>query len=192
MTVETGEGWTMYLGDCLAILPTLDQVDHVITDPPYELEAHTKSRRALVDATQKRGAVNTGRVRRIDQPLVISFGQMSEATREAAASQFARLARRWVIAFCQIEAVGTWKTVYVAAGLEWVRGSIWEKPSGFFLQGWIGWGSMCCAQAMTEKDAGKVLARLRKAGSGEFARVVPLGPCLAACCKSDNESTVAA
>jgi len=28
---------TLYLGDCLDILPTLDKVDAVITDPPYEL-----------------------------------------------------------------------------------------------------------------------------------------------------------
>lgn len=26
---------TMYLGDCLEVLPALDQVDAIITDPPY-------------------------------------------------------------------------------------------------------------------------------------------------------------
>ena len=26
---------TLYLGDCREILPTLDKVDAVITDPPY-------------------------------------------------------------------------------------------------------------------------------------------------------------
>jgi site-specific DNA-methyltransferase (adenine-specific) len=29
---------TMYLGDCLAIMPTLGRVDAVITDPPYGIE----------------------------------------------------------------------------------------------------------------------------------------------------------
>lgn len=28
---------TLYLGDCMDILPTLDKVDAVITDPPYEI-----------------------------------------------------------------------------------------------------------------------------------------------------------
>ena len=28
---------TLYLGDCLEVLPTLGQVDSVITDPPYEI-----------------------------------------------------------------------------------------------------------------------------------------------------------
>lgn len=35
--VEQGEGWTLYNGDCLEVLPTLEagSVDAVITDPPY-------------------------------------------------------------------------------------------------------------------------------------------------------------
>ena len=38
--VASGEGWTLYQGDCLDILPTLEagSVDAVITDPPYPKE----------------------------------------------------------------------------------------------------------------------------------------------------------
>ena len=32
--IET-EKYTLYLGDCLDVLPTLPKVDAVITDPPY-------------------------------------------------------------------------------------------------------------------------------------------------------------
>jgi site-specific DNA-methyltransferase (adenine-specific) len=32
----------LYLGDCLEILPTLQPVDHVITDPPYEAVMQNK------------------------------------------------------------------------------------------------------------------------------------------------------
>ena len=32
------EGWTLHHGDCLEVLPTLDPVDAVVTDPPYGLE----------------------------------------------------------------------------------------------------------------------------------------------------------
>ena len=35
MTVETIGDATLYLGDCLEILPTLGPVDAVVTDPPY-------------------------------------------------------------------------------------------------------------------------------------------------------------
>ena len=30
---------TLYLGDCLRVMPTLDMVDAVVTDPPYRLES---------------------------------------------------------------------------------------------------------------------------------------------------------
>jgi DNA modification methylase len=60
-------------GDCLQVLPTLPDksVAHVITDPPYEAEAHTKARR------QRRA----GEV----VELAIDFGQICEGTRFAVA-----------------------------------------------------------------------------------------------------------
>lgn len=36
MRIETIGDATLYLGDCLEILPTLPKVDAVITDPPFE------------------------------------------------------------------------------------------------------------------------------------------------------------
>lgn len=41
---------TLYLGDCLEILPTLEKVDAVITDPPYNASFNE-------DGTRKRGVV---------------------------------------------------------------------------------------------------------------------------------------
>lgn len=130
MKLATGRGWAMYLGDCISVMRQLERVDHVITDPPYEAEAHTKARRSLVDSTQKRGARNSGKVRRIDQPLEIDFGAITSKVRTRAAALFGVLAKRWVIATCQIEAVAAWRTAFEAGGLEWVRGGIWRKPDG--------------------------------------------------------------
>ena len=31
---------TLYLGDCMEVLPTLGKVDHVITDPPSSERTH--------------------------------------------------------------------------------------------------------------------------------------------------------
>ena len=33
---------TLYHGDCREILPQLDMVDHVITDPPYDDQTHSR------------------------------------------------------------------------------------------------------------------------------------------------------
>lgn len=41
MKVEIGDA-TLYLGDCMDILPTLDKVDAVITDPPYGIDENSK------------------------------------------------------------------------------------------------------------------------------------------------------
>ncbi len=52
MKVEIGNA-TLYLGDCMDILPTLDKVDAVITDPPYgigEARANNKSRSCLAES----------------------------------------------------------------------------------------------------------------------------------------------
>jgi site-specific DNA-methyltransferase (adenine-specific)/modification methylase len=42
MKVEIGNA-TLYLGDCMDILPTLDKVDAVITDPPYGIGANKQT-----------------------------------------------------------------------------------------------------------------------------------------------------
>lgn len=120
----------MYLGDCLQVMSGLGVVDHVLTDAPYEVEAHTKSRRALKDATQRKGAVNTGEVRRIDQPLEISFPAITEAERHSASKLFFEVTRRWVVTFCQIEGITPWRIAYKEAGIEWIRGGIWRKTNG--------------------------------------------------------------
>jgi site-specific DNA-methyltransferase (adenine-specific) len=41
MKVEIGNA-TLYLGDCINILPALDKVDAVITDPPYGIKRDGK------------------------------------------------------------------------------------------------------------------------------------------------------
>lgn len=129
--MASGNGWSMYWGDYLQVMREFDgQVDHVITDPPYEVEAHTKARRSLKDATQKKGARNKGEVRRIDEALEIDFGAITDDMRSACGEFWAQLARRWAIAFCQVEAVASWRSSLVAGGLDWVRGGVWIKPNG--------------------------------------------------------------
>ncbi len=112
--------WELRQGDCLdpvtglASLPD-KSVAHVICDPPYEAEAHTKGRRA--------GASGGGAEAR---PL--DFDPITEAQRAAAGAHFARLANRWILVFCQVEASAKWAEAMVAGGAKYVRTAIWVKP----------------------------------------------------------------
>lgn len=116
------DGVTLYHGDCLDVLPTLaaSSVDLVLTDPPYEAEAHTLQRRVKRGA----GAMTVAVVESL------GFDAMDEATREAASSEIGRLARRWALTFCQVEAAPTWRSAQEAAGLVYRRTCIWVKPDG--------------------------------------------------------------
>lgn len=46
VTIETIGNCTLYLGDCLQIIPTLEAIDAVITDPPYSSGGQFRSDRA--------------------------------------------------------------------------------------------------------------------------------------------------
>ncbi len=119
------------LGDCLDPVTGLasladKSVDHVITDPPYEAEAHTLQRRTkeTFGTEVGRGDTRGAAVKAVD------FDPITEEQRIASAAQMVRLAKRWILVFCQAEAVGLWRDALVAAGATWKRSCIWVKPDG--------------------------------------------------------------
>jgi len=67
--VQIGDA-TLYHGDCLEILPTLDKVDAVITSPPYanqrtyggQMEDWDSTMDALLNAPDSQILVNLGQV----------------------------------------------------------------------------------------------------------------------------------
>lgn len=62
MRIERIGDATLYLGDCMEILPTLQKVDAVITDPPYginEAAGKNKSRGSSANANKWKGSRNT-------------------------------------------------------------------------------------------------------------------------------------
>jgi DNA modification methylase len=108
------DGITVYVADCLDVLPQLEAVDHVITDPPYEVEAHTQGRRA----GSGHGAV--------ERPL--DFEGITDELRCAAGREMTRLSSGWVLVFCQVEAAMSWRDALHPA--RYVRTQIWRKPDG--------------------------------------------------------------
>jgi len=112
----------LYLGDCLEVLPQIQSAHHVITDPPYEAEAHTKARRLLgkVDA-------RVGKARKVEN-LAIDFAQMDETLRAEVSAHIMRISQGWSVVFCQVEAVHLWMSTLAAA--KYKRTGVWIKPDG--------------------------------------------------------------
>jgi len=118
-STETDTLWNLRVGDCLSGLSELApaSVDVVITDPPYEAEAHTSER--LVARAGGKLAVEP-----------IAFPPITEEQRAESSRQMTRLARRWILVFCQVEAAMKWRAALEAAGAVYKRTCIWVKPDG--------------------------------------------------------------
>jgi len=116
MRIETlADGVTIYEGDCRDILPTLGKVHHIITDPPFEKEAHNP-----ISRTQK--SIRSG------IPDSLDFEAINDELRCVIPDWAAQKCFGWVLAFCQVEAVSDWRDVIEAAGIKYKRGMAWIKP----------------------------------------------------------------
>jgi len=105
---------TLYLGDNRDLLPTLPEVDHVISDPPY---GNDDTHAGHLSGVVLRNGEPAGQA--------LGFDGISSAELLDMASQWVSLARRWVVFSCE------WKHVSKLdeAGLL-VRFGIWRKPDG--------------------------------------------------------------
>ena len=99
---------TLYLGDCLEILPTLPKVDAVITDPPYGERTHSGAR------------TDSG------ETILIDFACIDDTTFQRFCRIAVEAANRWVIMTCE------WRHAANAesAGLPVIRLGVWVKPNG--------------------------------------------------------------
>lgn len=113
---------TLYLGDCRDVLHGLSNVDHVVSDPPYEAHMHAA----------KRGEKVHGSIRRIRldghaNPPPVDFTSIDDI-RDWAAAEAVRLADGWVLLFCTPEGVAPWRDAIEATGAKYKRACVWVKP----------------------------------------------------------------
>jgi len=145
-------GWELRLGDCLDPLRGLASLpdkscSHVICDPPYEAEAHTLQRRTkdTFGSQAMGGDTRRAAVKPVD------FEPITDEARLEAAVHMARVARRWIVVFCQAEAVAAWRDALQAGGAAYKRACVWVKPDGQpQLSGdrpGMGYESIVCAHA---------------------------------------------
>jgi site-specific DNA-methyltransferase (adenine-specific) len=101
----------LFLGDCREILPQLDAVDHVITDPPYSDTTHEGARTG--------DASSAG--------VLVDFASVdADAVRSVLA---ACKARRWAVLTVDWQHVLPLK-VEPPKGWKFVRHGVWVKPNG--------------------------------------------------------------
>jgi DNA modification methylase len=115
-------GITIYHGRCEDVLPSLDRVDHMITDPPYSDHVHSKNRRggSLPDATKYKACISRARE--------LGFESLSPELMDFVGQQIARLVKRWALIFSDDELLGAWRsTIRNHKPLEVVRMGIWVK-----------------------------------------------------------------
>lgn len=105
----------LHNADCREILPTLGKVDTVVTDPPFEAECHAAVLRTAA-------SIRTG------IPAALDFVAITEDLRAMLPQWAAENCGGWLIAFCQVEAVSSWRDTMEAAGLKYKRGMVWVKP----------------------------------------------------------------
>lgn len=107
---------TLYLGDCIEVLPTLAQVDHIICDPPYEARMHAA--KAHEADLRKDGGPSL---------LAIDFDCI-DPIRADVVRLSAERCEGWFIAFCTPEGVGRWADEINASPMKYKRACAWVKP----------------------------------------------------------------
>lgn len=113
---------TLYLGNCLEILPTLGTFDLMALDPPYEAHMHEA----------KRGKKTYGANRRIRidghaNPPPVDFTSI-DGVREIVTPMIVNGSSKWVLIFCTPEGIAPWRDEIEAAGARYKRACFWCKP----------------------------------------------------------------
>lgn len=108
----------LYHADCLDLLPLIGEVDHCLTDPPYQSVTRADS------LPGKYGKLRDGSERVRD----LGYDPPTDAEIAAYAAAVAKKPRRWCLVFCGAEEVGKW-IVGLAAELRHVRVGAWARSN---------------------------------------------------------------
>ena len=106
---QLADGVTLYLADCRDVLPHIERVDVVMTDPPYGKATHGGARS----------------VHAVARPMV-DFAPIAGGDLVRFCRRFVELANRWVILTCEWQHAACLE----AAGAPLVRLGVWVKPNG--------------------------------------------------------------
>jgi len=105
--IETIGNCELYLGDCREILPSLPNVDLVITDPPYDKKTHENHMSEVSDRQ------------------ALGFEQLDDSEFIDLCRTLVDKANRWVLMNC-----ATSHALMAMSLEEFIRLGIWVKPNG--------------------------------------------------------------
>jgi len=105
--------------ECIGAMGAMESgsVDVVISDPPYSEHVHANGW-----AGKDTGVYGE----RVD----FGFEHLDPETLSWSAYHMARLARRWIAVFTDLESIGDWKRAFEGRGVEYVRSMVWTKRGG--------------------------------------------------------------
>lgn len=134
------EAVTLYHGDCLDVMLMIDEVDHVVSDPPYARDVYLR----LSQPNTKRGSGTPGR---LSIPLTGKDGRKIHDIENGGLARMAAgdigaiddliapvsraialRTRRWVVVFSDVETTHRWRVELEDAGMRYVRTGAWVKP----------------------------------------------------------------
>lgn len=113
---------TLYHGDCREILPHIERVDHVITDPPYFFDYSAKARTNGVSTRWYRGVKDPVKVE-------IGYAQATQELVDALGPLLAEKMERWLLLFSDVESTWRWRDSLVSAGATYVRTGAWVRTN---------------------------------------------------------------
>lgn len=125
-------GITIYHGDCREVLPALEGVDHVLTDPPYARDVYQR----LQSPKTHKGSGTPARMGlRNHQYSSISIEKLAAGAIgcvddlfDVVAVEIARLTKRWALVFSDAESIHLWRQHLEGAGMRYARTGAWFKP----------------------------------------------------------------
>ena len=114
---DNKSGITIYHADCLEVMRTLPEnsAHAVITDPPFEAEAHINQKRLGKDGFN-------------NNPL--DFAKVTDEQRSWLPSWARKNCGGWMLVFCQAESLHIWRDEFDRSGCIYKRAMVWIKPDG--------------------------------------------------------------
>ena len=120
-------GIRIYHGDCRDVLPSLDAVDSVLSDPPYARDVYVRA----LGNNIKKGIKTPDRLYKGHGLAKLAAGDIGciDDALEPVSVQVGRLTKRWALIFSDAETTHRWRAALESSGMRYVRTGAWVKPN---------------------------------------------------------------